>query len=209
MAQVEAHLQDLCKLARKLGATNAVSFNAKGVVVDERVRLKCRIPVCDDYGLNLMCPPNVMSVQEFREILAKYNHAVLVQIEGRIPTEMKVEIGKADDVSALYKNPRFLDSYKKHFSPVKLKLHRIVHKVEAQAFSQGYRFAVGFIAGSCKLCPECVAADSHGSCRNPFRARPSMEAMGIDAYQTARNAGLPFDIPTKDKIVWNGLVLIT
>jgi len=209
MGQVEVHLQDLCKLARKLGATNAVSFNAKGVVVDERVRLKCRIPVCDDYGLNLMCPPNVMSVQEFREVLAKYNHAVLVQIEEPIPTEMKAEIRKADDVSALYKNPRFLDIYKKHFNPVKLKLHRIVHKVEAQAFSQGYRFAVGFIAGSCKLCPECVAADSHGSCRNPFRARPSMEAMGIDAYQTARNAGLPFDIPTKDKIVWNGLVLIT
>lgn len=209
MAQVEAHLQDLCKLARKLGAKNAVSFNTKGVVVDERVRLKCRIPVCDDYGLNLMCPPNVMSVQEFREILAKYDHAILIQIERRIPTEMKAEIRKADDVSALYKNPRFLGSYKKHFNPVKLKLHRIVHKVEAQAFSQGYRFAVGFIAGSCKLCPECVAADSHGPCRNPFRARPSMEAMGIDAYQTARNAGLPFDIPTKDKIVWNGLVLIT
>jgi len=209
MAQVETNLQDLCKLARKLGATNAVSFSAKGVVVDERVRLKCLVPVCDDYGLNLMCPPNVMSVQEFREILAKYSHAVLVQIEEPIPAEMKAEIRKADDVSALYKSPRFLDIYKKHFNPVKLKLHRIVHKVEAQAFSQGYRFAVGFIAGSCKLCPECVAADSHGSCRNPFRARPSMEAMGIDAYQTARNAGLPFDIPTKDKIVWNGLVLIT
>ncbi len=209
MAHVETNLQDLCKLARKLGATNAVSFNAKGVAVDERVRLKCRIPLCDDYGLNLMCPPNVMSVQEFREILARYNHAILIQIEMPIPAEMKAEIRKADDVSALYKNPKFLDSYKKHFNPVKLKLHRIVHKIEAKAFSQGYRFAVGFIAGSCKLCPKCVAVDSCEPCRNPFRARPSMEAMGIDAYQTAKNAGLPFDIPTKDKIVWNGLVLIT
>jgi len=209
MVQVEAHLQDLVRLARKLGATNAVSFSAKGVVVDERVRLKCRIPVCDDYGVNLMCPPNVMSVQEFRDILAKYKHAVLIQIEGRIPAEMKAEIGKADDVSALYRSPRFLDSYKKHFNPVKLKVHRIVHKVEAQAFSQGYRFAVGFIAGSCKLCAECVGVDSHEPCRHPFRARPSMEAMGIDAYQTAQNAGLPFDIPTKGKIVWNGLVLVT
>ena len=209
MAQVEAHVQDLCKLARKLGATNAVSFSAKGVVVDERVRLKCLVPVCDDYGLNLMCPPNVMSVQEFREILTKYNHAILIQIEMQTPAEMKAEIRKADDVSALYKNPRFLDIYKKHFNPIKLKLHRIVHKVEARAFSQGYRFAAGFIAGSCKLCPKCVAVDSCGPCRNPYRARPSMEAMGIDAYQTAKNAGLPFDIPTKDKIVWNGLVLIT
>jgi predicted metal-binding protein len=208
MAQIEAHLQDLCKAARKLGATNAVSFNAKGVVVDERVRLKCRIPLCDDYGLNLMCPPNVMSVQEFREILARYNYAVLIQMEIRMPAEVKVEIRKADDVSALYKDPRFLESYKKYFTPVKLKLHRIVHKIEAKAFSQGYRFAVGFTAGSCKLCSKCVAVDSSGPCRNPFRARPSIEAMGIDAYQTARNAGLPFDMPAKDKIVWNGLVLV-
>lgn len=209
MAQIEADLEDLCKLAKKLGATSAVSFSARGVAVDERVRLKCRIPLCDDYGLNLMCPPNVISTKEFKEILAKYNHAVLIQMEMRMPAEVKVEIRKANDVAALYKDPRFLDSYKKYFTPLKLKLHRIVSKIEARAFLQGYRFAVGFTAGSCKLCPKCVAADSSDPCRNPFRARPSMEAMGIDAYQTAKNAGLPFDIPAEDKIVWNGLVLVT
>jgi predicted metal-binding protein len=209
MSKVEANLQDLCKLARKLGATNAVSFSAKGVVVDERVRLKCSVPVCDDYGLNLMCPPNVMSVQEFRGVLARYSQAILIQVEGRIPPEMRTEIGKADDVSALYQSRGFIDSYKKNFNPIKLKLHRIVHRVEAQAFSLGYRFAVGFIAGSCRLCPECVAVDSHGRCRYPFRARPSMEAVGIDVYETAKNAGLPFDIPAKNKTVWNGLVLVT
>lgn len=208
MTQIETNLQDLCKLARKLGATDAVSFSARGVVVDERVRLKCRIPMCDDYGLNLMCPPNVMGVQEFREVLAKYNHAVLIQMEMLMPAEMKAETRKAVDVSALYKDPEFLDSYEKHFTTVKLKLQRIVHKIEAKAFSQGYRFAVGFIAGSCKLCPKCVAVDSCEPCRHPFRARPSMEAMGIDAYETAKNAGLPIDIPAKDKILWNGLVLI-
>lgn len=209
MSQVEKNLQSLCNVARKLGATNAVFFNAKGVVVDEKVRLKCCVPVCDDYGLNLMCPPNVMSVQEFREVLARYNQAILIQIEARIPAEMRAQIGKAEDVAALYKSDKFLDSYKKHFNPIKLKLHRIVRKIEAQAFSLGYRFAAGFIAGSCKLCPECVAIDSHGPCRHPFRARPSMEAVGIDVYQTAENAGLPFDIPPKNKTAWNGLVLVT
>jgi len=209
MSKVETNLRALCKLARKLGATNAVSFNAKSVVVDERVRLKCRVPICDDYGLNLMCPPNVMSVQEFREVLAKYSNAILIQIESLVPDEIKEEIQEAEDVAALYKSGRFLGGYKKHFDPVKVKLHRIVHKVEAQAFAFGYRFAVGFIAGSCKLCAECVAMNQHGPCRHPFRARPSMEAVGIDVFKTAENAGLPFDIPPKQKTVWNGLVLIT
>lgn len=209
MSQVEKNLEVLCKLAKELGATNAVSFNAKGVVVDERARLKCLVPVCDDYGLNLMCPPYVMSVQEFREVLAKYNWAILIQIEEPIPAEMKKEIRQAYDIAALYKSAKFMDSYKKSFDPIKLKLHRIVHKVEAQAFMLGYRFATGFKAGSCKLCPECVVKNSQEPCRHPFRSRPAMEAVGIDVFKTAENAGLPFDIPSKNKTVWNGLVLVT
>ena len=205
----EADLKVLCKLAKGLGVTNAVPFSARGVVVDERVRLKCLVPVCDDYGLNLMCPPNVMSVQETREMIARYDWAILVQIEERIPAEMMSEIREADDVAVLYKNVKFKESYKKTFDPIKLKLHHVVQKVEAQAFALGYRFATGFIAGSCKLCPECVAKNHQGSCRHPFQARPSMEAVGIDVFMTAQNAGLPFDIPPKSKTVWNGLVLVT
>jgi predicted metal-binding protein len=209
MSKAETDLHKLCRLAKNLGATRAASFNARDVVVDERVRLKCSVPVCDDYGLNLMCPPNVMSVQEFRQALARYSEAILIQFEVQIPPEMRKEIAKAEDVSALYKRREFIDSYKRNFDPIKMKLHKTVHKVEAQAFSMGYRFAVGFIGGSCRLCHECVALHSHGPCRHPFRARPSMEAVGIDAYQTAKNAGLPFDIPLRNKAVWNGLVLVT
>ena len=208
MSQAEKDLEVLCKLAKELGATDAASLDAKNVVVDERARLKCSVPICDDYGLNLMCPPNVMSIQAFREILAKYNHAILIQIEAPIPPEMREEIRKAEDVAALYKSARFIDSYRKTFNPVRSRLHRIVHKVEAQAFALGYRFATGFIAGSCRLCKECVAISSHEPCRQPFRARPSMEAVGIDVFKTAENAGLPFEIPVKDKTVWNGLVLV-
>ena len=209
MSQVKANLEVLCKLAKKLGATNAVFFDAKGVVVDERVRLKCRVPICDDYGSNLMCPPYVMSVNEFREILAKYSYVVLIQVETPIPTEMAKEIQKADDVAALYRSDRFLDSYNKSFTQAKSKIRRIVHKVEAKAFALSYRFATGFIAGSCTLCAKCAAINSNEPCRHPFRARPSMEAVGIDAFKTAEHAGLPFDIPAKNKTVWNGLVLVT
>ena len=84
-------MEVLCKLAKKLGATNAVFFDAKGVVVDERVQLKCRVPICDDYGSNLMCPPNVMSVSEFKGVLAKYNYAVLIQVEVLLPAQLVKE----------------------------------------------------------------------------------------------------------------------
>jgi predicted metal-binding protein len=35
-----------------------------------------------------------------------------------------------------------------------------------------------------------------------------MEGVGIDCVKTAENAGLPFDIPPKEEVVWSGLVLV-
>jgi predicted metal-binding protein len=51
--------------AVKYGASKAAMILARDVVVDPRVRLKCMIPVCAGYGVNLMCPPNVMTPEEF------------------------------------------------------------------------------------------------------------------------------------------------
>ena len=208
MPQIETDLKLLCKLAKELGATNAESFSAKNVVVDERVRLKCIIPMCDGYASNLMCPPYVMSVQEFKEILNKYDWAILIQIEAPITAAMRNEIQQADDVADLYESKKFIEIYEEIFGSVKLKLHNIVNKIEAKASNLGYRFATGFKAGSCKLCPKCIIHDSKTICRHPYRSRPSMEAVGIDVFKSAENAGLPFDIPPKNKALWNGLVLI-
>lgn len=209
MVQVKSNLGMLCKLAKELGATNAVAFDANNVVVDERVLLKCRVPICDDYGINLMCPPNVMGIREFREVLARYSWAILIQMEAPVPAVIREEIQHAEDVAALYRSERFLVGYKQSIVPIRIKLHRIAHKVEAKAFALGYCFATAFIAGPCRLCSECVTPQSNEPCRHPFRARPSMEAMGIDVFTTAKKAGLPFDIPLKEKMVWNGLILIT
>jgi predicted metal-binding protein len=208
MSKIQGDLQTLCGLAKELGATNAVSFKAKDVIVDERVRLKCMIPPCDDYGLNLMCPPYVLSVQEFRDVLSKFDWAILIQIEAPITPKMKKEIQETNDVAGLYKSNKFMDIYKKVFDPAKSKVFEIVNKIEAKASMLGYPFATGFKAGSCNLCPECVVLDSKRTCRHPYRSRPSMEAVGIDVFKTAENAGLAFDMPPKEKAIWNGLVLI-
>jgi len=208
MSQIERDLRILCDLTKELGATNAAPLAAKAVVVDERVRLKCLVPPCDDYGQNLMCPPHVMSVQEFREALSKYNWAVLIQIEAPIAADMKKEIQQAEDVAALYESEKFADIYGKIFGPVRLELHRVVNRVEARANMLGYRFATGFKAGACRLCPECTAKKPDRACRHPYQSRPAMEAVGIDVFETAKNAGLPFDFPVKDKAVWNGIVLV-
>ena len=59
-------LDNIMSMLKERGASAAVLANIADIVVDERVRLKCRVPVCDSYNKNLMCPPYVPSVAEFR-----------------------------------------------------------------------------------------------------------------------------------------------
>ncbi|GJQ22743.1 MAG: DUF2284 domain-containing protein [Planctomycetia bacterium] len=71
----------------------------------------------------------------------------------------------------------------------------ITAEIEKLAFALGFYKAFGLGAGPCKLCENC---DTTHSCIRTMEARPSMEACGIDVYQTARNHN--FKIETlKDK----------
>ncbi len=84
----------------------------------------------------------------------------------------------------------------------------IVYELEKEAFRYGYYKAFGMGAGPCKLCGSCDVEKE--DCARPDEARPSMEACGIDVYQTVRNNG--FDIKTleTDSETMNifGLVLL-
>jgi len=62
----------------------------------------------------------------------------------------------------------------------------IVSKLESAAFYDGHYLAVGFTAGSCfsSLCDPKVGCQmlKGEKCLFPLKARPSMEAVGIDVY---------------------------
>ena len=85
---------------------------------------------------------------------------------------------------------------------------RIVAQVERQVFLDGYHKAFSMGAGPCTLCGECNIADEQ--CLHPKEARPSMEACGIDVFQTARNNGFPIEVVTDRSATPNcyGVVLI-
>ncbi len=169
---------------KKKGASEAKLIKACDIVVDERVRLKCQAPLCDSFGRNLLCPPYLPAVAQFREALARYEDAVLVQVRAKL---------------AETKGDPFLPA---------VRLHEIINMGEKFAFESGSRFALGLIGGCCRLCESCVAVDSGRACRHPFKARPSMEAMGIDVQATAEKAGLPFEFPVREYVTWTGLILL-
>ncbi len=180
--------------AIELGATDAKIISADEVVVDERVRAKCRYPLCSNYNTNMNCPPHTMGVDEFRALLRRFRYAIVAKVD--------VTSGSMEDFKIA--NRRTLGG--------------IVWKLESEAFYDGYYFATGFDGTSCKdmYCPalDCAAIAGKG-CRHPFKARPGMHAMGIDVFATAASvgwtlypAGSTCDLSSLPHLSSIGLVLI-
>ena len=102
-----------------------------------------------------------------------------------------------------------LDCYSKallvHCKP-KTGVNKIVVTLEREIFLAGFHKALAFGAGPCRLCKEC----DMDACRHPEKARPSMEACGIDVYQTARANGFPIQVVKDESSDQNyfGVVLI-
>jgi predicted metal-binding protein len=64
-------------------------------------------------------------------------------------------------------------------------------EIEREVFLLGYWKALLFACGPCDLCSPCPLEHP---CRHPRHARPSMEACGIDVYETAHRAGFPLEV---------------
>jgi predicted metal-binding protein len=165
--KLQADLEMFRKQALDLGAADAKIITSDQVIIDERVRAKCMNPKCTHYGTNANCPPHAPDLDTVRKIVQKYHYGIFV----------------------LSKYPRETISGK---SPNSLGNHKIISKIEAQAFNSGYYLALGLGDGPCKsrFCPdqECAVLTGKG-CRMALRARYSMESWGLNVYLMATRAG--------------------
>ena len=196
----EERYKDLEETALGAGAKAARVISARMVVVDDRVRLKCQVPICFGYNQYLTCPPHVMAVDDFSKMLSCYNWSLLIQVEAGNMDSTDKGAGRITEA--------ILEENHRRHRPYKLKLLEIIETVEAAAFKKGMRFATGLVGGSCVLCERCVDDKISDPCRHPFRARPAMEGVGIDVFQTAQNAGLSVHLSSPKNVVWTGLVLL-
>jgi predicted metal-binding protein len=158
-----------------MGASDCSVIPSKWVRLDERVRIKCEVPKCHLYGSSPNCPPNTPDIDFMKKTIKKYRWAVLVRHD---------VTNKEDFVD----QRKWLKDHEEH----QRKIHDIVSAVESIAFNDGYYFAAGFSSGGCRtaLCAGkiCQFLDS-GRCRFPLKARPSMEGVGIDAFDIMSRVG--------------------
>lgn len=190
----------LVEVALRRGATRAKVISTKDIFVDERVRLKCLVPRCENYGHHLMCPPNTLDVAEFRKIVKAYSYALLVQVDAPYDSSDQ----KGTSLGRRAREGRTGGPGKKQ----ERILHDIVNEMERYAFKEGYYLAAGLVGSDCSLCGSCVGVEKRGGCRHPFEARPSMQSLGIDVIRTCGRAGMPIRLSSKEPVRWTGLVLL-
>jgi len=192
MVDIEGEVRKLVGMAREAGA-EAREIEAASVTVSDWVRFKCSWG-CKGYAKHLGCPPYAPSPEETRRVLREYRTALLLRFEG-VP-----------DIKTI--DP---DTIPEDFHPMYKKLivwiSDTLYKLEKTAFYDGFYKAFGLGAYPCIYCEHCVAEEAAGPvdrsmkrlCRHMDKVRPSMEAAGIDVFETVRNAGWEIStIPCKD-----------
>lgn len=192
--QLQKDLEKYRQRALELGATEVKIITPADVLIDERVLAKCTYPKCDDYGTNANCPPHAMRPDQVRKVVDNYRYALFIKLES--PPEELAGPNIKDKSAA--------------GAPWKRKLNEIAAKLEAEAFYDGYYLALAFGMGSCKtlFCPDtdCRALVPGQACAHFFKARSSMEAVGMDVCTMATRVGwdiypigvasLPSDVPS-------------
>ena len=199
--QLKQDLERYKEKALELGASKVRIIQADEIPVDERVTLKCQVPRCFGYGVSANCPPYTLKPADLRAHLRKYKWAIFFIKD--VPPEVIVrDKATIKERVAAYQN-----------------VYEIVTEIESMAFYDGHYLAFGFGAGSCRhtfcgLEEDCEALKGQ-KCRFSLKARPSMEAVGIDVYKMVASSGWdiypigssarPEDIP---KGILAGIVIV-
>ncbi len=173
--RLQRDLELLKRKAVELGASMAEVIPADWAQIDERVRLKCAVPLCPHYGKSAFCPPHAPSVETVKKALARYGHALLLALDV-IPSDHFSVRSQQRQSGAEWSRKCF----------------EIVGRIETLAFGSGYYLAMGFAQASCKiaLCgQESCLVLAGGKCPYPLKARPSMEAVGMDVYGLVTRVG--------------------
>ena len=197
--------QDLAKYRQRaieLGATDAKIITTDMIIIDERVRVKCMVPICRSYGTNPGCPPHSMDLDLVRKAVNNFKYAIFYMIS--LPSE---EVAGPEAKQKRLSIPSQITNYE------------IASKLESEAFYDGYYLAMAFTGGPCNIvyCPDmrCTVLAAQRACPHALIVRPSMEGSGMDAYLMATKVGWdmypigggisPSEVPFGTKL---GLVLI-
>ena len=148
------------------------------IIVANWVRFRCQFG-CSNYGKAGSCPPAVPPIEECQKMLCEYNNAVIIHFPMEAPS-------REDKINLM---SELLD---------------LEHKI----FLAGFYKTFLLQHADCVFCKTCIAEGSREKCANKVKCRPSTDAMGIDVFQTARNAGYTIQVLKEHTEIQNRFAIL-
>jgi predicted metal-binding protein len=122
---------------------------------------------CESYGKLGTCPPSVPSIEECRQLFLEYEHILIIHLAVQL------------------KNPDDRHEWGR-------KKGKELLSVEREVFLSGKHKAFLVSFSSCDLCKECTG--NRDDCKNKKTARPAVDGLGVDVFETVRRAGFPIEV---------------
>ncbi len=167
-------------VAEKYPEYIVVPIKFEDLVFEERVKMNCFY--CGKYNVCWKCPPKIPSSIDFQKLYAEYDNLALVYCKYYF-TE---------------------DTYNTVRNDSSVELHTTLLKLESFLWENNNSTAISFIGGSCKLCKNGCGKER---CNNPYKARSSIEATGVNVVKTAAKYGIEINFPPKEFIMRMGMIL--
>ncbi|WP_405383376.1 DUF2284 domain-containing protein [Phascolarctobacterium sp.] len=184
---LQQNLQKLMDKALAMGASAAKVVSVPQIKTGAWTRMKCQYG-CPNYGATLCCPPYTPDYEATQKFLSEYAYGIIVEYTMELPEGA----GPGAFTSADLKMSNGL--------------LEILLGLERDAFLLNNYRAFALKAGRCRLCDKCNLQ----KCVNPTKARPSLEACGIDVFALANDNGFKMEVitgPIKELKIY-GLLLV-
>lgn len=160
MARREKYIARLLQAPAGQGLTEVRMINMPQVSVARWPRLKCQYS-CSRAGDPAYLPPATPTAAETAEILETYRFGLLT---------------RSDVDPAMVESPEAAVA----------RLQEALLRIEQEAFSSGYARAFLLACGNCLFCHR---GEGIRPCAYPGKARPSLEAIGVDLSETLHLIG--------------------
>ena len=177
-------LNDIMQMALDAGMTHAAIISQSDITYDTVFRDICASNSCGNYGMCHMCPPDIGDINTLIAAAKGYTAAVLYQtiseIEDSYDFEGMMDAGK-------------------HHSDCSQQLRESLENAK-------YSNVLHLSCGGCRVCDRCSKRDQL-PCRFPEKALASLEAYGMNVYETSSHAGLKY-VNGPNTVTYFGIVLV-
>ena len=175
--------EDLKAEVLRAGALRAAAIEGEDIVLSVAFRDICAANQCGLYGKCWVCPPAAGDIEILMSEVRSYPAAVLYQTVDTLEDSFDFEGMTA--------------AKQKH-----VRLGQRIERVLKEKIPGSY---LHLSTGGCGLCARCAMADEE-PCRFPDKALSSLEAYGIDVYQTTCKTPLKY-INGQNTVTYFGLIL--